>query len=132
MKYVRCEGHCKYPAYDKEEVDNLFENVYKKGDFAVLTGQIVMTNNLGTKEVDYPEGFTQANCVVLSFGQSRNGGTGNICFGYGIRTVDYVRGSVTRNVSLKSSSIEITVTNAVDENTTEYTYDYKIVLMKMA
>lgn len=33
MKYVRCEGHCKYPAYDKEEVDNLLSNKIDKGDF---------------------------------------------------------------------------------------------------
>ncbi len=26
MKYVRCDSHCKFPAYDKEEIDNLFYN----------------------------------------------------------------------------------------------------------
>jgi hypothetical protein len=130
MKYVRCDSHCKYPAYDKEEIDNLF---YKKNDFAVLTGQIVMTNNTGTIEVNYPEGFTRGNCVVLSYGLSRESGsgtTGNVSFGYGINTVDFVRGSLTRNVSLKDSNIEISVFNPVSENTTEYTYNYKVVLMK--
>jgi hypothetical protein len=27
MKYVRCDSHCKFPAYDKEEVDNLIKEV---------------------------------------------------------------------------------------------------------
>lgn len=26
MKYVRCDSHCKYPAYDKEEMDNLLKD----------------------------------------------------------------------------------------------------------
>lgn len=32
-KYVRCNSHCKYPAYDKEEVDNLLEG---KSDVAEI------------------------------------------------------------------------------------------------
>lgn len=152
MKYVRCEGHCKYPAYDKEEIDNLFykktemdttlnqmhndlvkpNEVYFKGDFAVLTGQVTMTSGAGSTTTNYPEGFTRDNSVVISFGQENNDTKNSVNFGYGIRSTDYTKGSITRNVSLKDSEIEISVYNAVSEGSGDKTYNYKIVLMKIA
>ena len=27
MKNVRCDSHCKYPAYDKEEIDDLMKEI---------------------------------------------------------------------------------------------------------
>lgn len=69
-KYVRCAGHCKYPAYDKEETDNLFR---KKSDFAVIEGALtewVFAEGYETTScalsVNYPEGFSWDNCVVVS------------------------------------------------------------------
>lgn len=150
MKYVRCDSHCKYPAYDQEEIDNLFYNktqmnatlskmhndlvkpdeVYLKDEYAVLTGEIVMTSGTGSATVDYPTGFTQDNCVVLSYGQRV--GTGSVYFGYGIKSTDYMSGSLTRNVALTSSNIVINVYNPASEGNGDKTYTYKIVLMKIA
>lgn len=145
MKYVRCDSHCKYPAYDKEEINSIVasigesldlmatkRSVYVKDDYAVLTGQVVMKSGTGSTTVNYPESFTQDNCVVLSFGQSREGGTAGINFGYGIRSTDYLKGSLTRNVALTSSNIEISVANGTSEGNGDQTYNYKIVLMKIA
>ena len=78
MKYVRCDGHCKYPAYDKEEIDNLLKDkansvdVYTKTNVAVVdTTTTIRTseNNgaySGTIMKNMPEGFTPDNCVVIS------------------------------------------------------------------
>ena len=37
MKYVRCDSHCKFPAYDKEEVDNLLNDKANKTDVYTKT-----------------------------------------------------------------------------------------------
>lgn len=37
-----------------------------KGDFAVITGNITLTNGQGNVELDYPSGFSKDNCVVIS------------------------------------------------------------------
>lgn len=139
MKYVRCDSHCKYPAYDKEEVDNLLKDkannvdVYKKGDFAILTGEITLADGIGSITTDYPEGFTQDNCFVLSHGQSKKAETlESINFGYGKRPIDYTRGSITRNVALKSDNIEISIANSYLEDEGNLTYNYKILLMKIS
>lgn len=79
-KYVRCNSHCKYPAYDKEEIDNLF---YKKTEvdskvteinekYAVVdvttTVRDSASNGVYTGSIlkRMPEGFTPTNSVVIS------------------------------------------------------------------
>ena len=56
-KYVRCNSHCKYPAYDKEEVDNLLkektdiadmEAMDNKKQNIVLSGTEDPASDLGT------------------------------------------------------------------------------------
>lgn len=39
-KYVRCNSHCKYPAYDKEEVDALLDDKYSKEETNALLQNI--------------------------------------------------------------------------------------------
>lgn len=155
MKYVRCDSHCKFPAYDKEEVDSLLSDkanktdvytkteadtkhnelikkVYVKDDYAVLTGTITMASGTGSTTVNYPTGFTKNNCVVISYGQENADTKNSYNFGYGIKSTDYTRGSMTRNVSLKDSNIEISIYNPVVDGEGNKTYNYKIVLMKIA
>lgn len=40
-KYVRCESHCKYPAYDKEEVDALLKQKVDVTAYAKLTKEYI-------------------------------------------------------------------------------------------
>jgi hypothetical protein len=95
-KYVRCNSHCKYPAYDKEEVDALLSekananNIYEKGNFVVLEHTIP----IGTLEeseimkdswsiplsvencsIKLPDGFTPDNTMILSAMWKENDGT---------------------------------------------------------
>lgn len=65
-----CNNKCKHEIYTKEETYSK-EEVYSKGDFAVLTGIIpgLSYNDKTYKQntvVNFPEGFTKNNCVVVS------------------------------------------------------------------
>lgn len=58
-KYVRCNSHCKYPAYDKEEVDTLLKekantsNVYTKNEMDILLENKASASNTYNKtEID--------------------------------------------------------------------------------
>lgn len=79
-KYVRCNSHCKYPAYDKEEIDNLF---YKKTEvdskiteinekYAVFNYTTTVRESASNGVYNapimtiMPEGFTPTNSVVIS------------------------------------------------------------------
>ena len=71
QKYVRCDSHCKYPAYSKDEVDALVEEKLEtkteKNDFALIKQTITTdADGRGSVMVDFPEGFTKNNCMVLS------------------------------------------------------------------
>lgn len=55
-KYVRCDGHCKYPAYDKEDINEMMSDIYKKEEVdnkmttkqnTVLSGTTEPDNSLG-------------------------------------------------------------------------------------
>ena len=47
MKYVRCDSHCKYPAYDKEEIDNLLSNLFPVGAIYTTSTNKNPSSNLG-------------------------------------------------------------------------------------
>lgn len=69
--FVRCGSHCKHPAYTKEQVNALLADELKskkeKSDFALIEETItVSTDGNGIVTVDFPEGFTKDNCIVLS------------------------------------------------------------------
>ena len=78
MKYVRCDSHCKFPAYDKEEVDNLLkdkinnEEVIKKNDIAVIDIEVTFRTSASNGVyyapilVGMPEGFTSENSIIVS------------------------------------------------------------------
>lgn len=52
MKYVRCDSHCKFPAYDKEEIDAMMVNLCNKEE---VENKLITKQNLilcGTTEPD--------------------------------------------------------------------------------
>jgi hypothetical protein len=98
-KYVRCNSHCKYPAYDKEEVDALLSekananNIYEKGNFVVLEhtipiggleenpnmeGSWSIPMSVNNCSIKLPDGFTPDNTMILSaMWKEKDGTTGN-------------------------------------------------------
>ena len=123
---------CKYDVYTKERTDELFK---VKGDFAVVTGEITMENATGKVIVNYPDGFNKDNTVVISYGQTginSGGPLDAINFGFGVHSLDYMSGSLPRNVALTSTNIEISIRNPLDDTAGSRTYNYKIVLMKIS
>ena len=140
-KYVRCNSHCKYPAYDKEEIDNLF---YKKTDtdaklneisnkFAVVdvTTTIRETASNGSYSGSImkamPEGFTATNCVVISkmFGIDTPNSADTLTDSITVSFVSYESEGVTYN-NINGSI------NTTDSTKAGQTYKVRIVLMKIA
>lgn len=114
-KYVRCESHCKYPAYSSDEVDALF---YKKDNLAVLTG-----NTSEGLTLEYPEGFNKDNCVVVSYMFRMNS-----WWFTPEDVIDFENQKVTKKISVQLSSNINIFTDYVGEGEE---YGYKIVLMKV-
>ena len=55
-------------------------NVYLKGDFAILTGKMNISNEGGYIYFNYPPGFDDTNCVVISTGISIGSNSTDYCF----------------------------------------------------
>jgi hypothetical protein len=133
------DSKCTYDVYTKEKIDELLveanarlDNVYVKDNFAVLEGNyegvvFAEPTNGALKMVDYPEGFTVNNTVIISkllnnatsFGDYYNDG------------FDYRDGTIEQyfHVQLEPDRIRIepmTSTPTVDWSD----YSYKIVLLK--
>lgn len=88
----------------------------------VLTGTASISGTMSTQvSVDYPDGFTKDNCIVIGR-MTNNVGTSNSSIGY------VTGGAVNPIVSLAANSINIRY--SFGEATTG-TYDYKIALMKV-
>lgn len=70
--YVYCNSHCKHPAYTKEQVDALVkektDEVLAKTNFVTINETLVISDGTSNTsvELDFPEGFTRSNCVVVS------------------------------------------------------------------
>lgn len=93
-----------------------------KDDFALLTGTITASDGLTAQvQIDYPTGFTNSNCVVIS----------QMIYGIGSSTFTsgYVGTNTTQPmVSLGSSKITIRISSSESITTN---HDYKVVLMKI-
>lgn len=147
------KNKCKEEVYTKDEIDKSLEAISNdvikcklKGDFAVLTGNMTLEANTGDNAsegictdtelvIDYPEGFSADNCVVLSAGRK---GTSN-CYSYGwnntVDSVSMVLGLEPFAVSLYgetsndfSNKIRLMAGNLA---TNSKTISYKVVLMKV-
>lgn len=61
--------------YTEIEVDNKLSTYRLKGDFAIAEGTILIQKGqtMGSGSMEYPYGFTDSNCVVVSLMQSSTG-----------------------------------------------------------
>lgn len=90
--------------------------------FGVVTGNVTLENGAGLARVDYPEGFTKDNCVVISAG-CQYASTGVIGFGF-------VQSTFGTGATLSGNKIAF-VANSIDEIGPSGTYPFKVVLMKI-
>lgn len=148
LKYVFDKFGCKHEAYDKKDIDskietinnniktnntnitNLQNNVYTKDNYAVITGNVSMTDGEGTTNVNYPSGFNKDNCIILSMNIGMSTNT-EINYSYGIipSLSGTATGATSHRASLGNSNIGIAVKNYTDGG--NYTFRFKIVLMKI-
>lgn len=111
-------------------------------DFVVLRGTITVPGRTGDDNsyagvsIDFPDGFNKDNCVVVSFGLNNYGE--NRGYGYGDLSVNDAR-SWTRNSFPSCVLLGFPVNGVMKINitieqymTTEKTYEYQLVLMKIS
>lgn len=118
----------------ESDVSDLTNNVYVKGDYAVLTGSITMTDGEApVVTISYPNGFTKDNTFVLSCLLQRDIGTDGTSYSEGIipDISGLVTGAIYRRVSLFTTGIAIDIKSFVDGQGSG-TYDYKILLLKVS
>lgn len=120
--YGFCESKCKH-------------EVYTKDDFTILRGAIDVKAESGAiasgvVEIEYPEGFTVDNTVVLSIG-ARSGDNPNFIYqpACGTHALAKVHGYFDGFVTLTSDSINVTVFNP--SSTINLELQFKLVIMKV-
>lgn len=91
-----------------------------KGDIAVVTGTISLTNGTGSTNLNYPTGFDSTNCVAVSVGLT-------IVTPYSYFSYD----NMVFSARLTTSNIVVTCT-AVDNVGSTATKNVKVVLMKVS
>lgn len=119
----------------------------KQANIAVITGQMTVNANsasgiqnntvgLTNTSINYPQGYTWKNCVVIATGlinqlyESDKGYAYGDTFSSNTFTQGQLSGAVTRSVDLQPEKILLTIGNF--NNNTSYVYKYKIVLMKIS
>lgn len=93
--------------------------------FAVITGTITINNGNGIVSVDYPTGFSQQNCVPISYGF--NYVTDGTWLGFGV-----ISGTFSTGVRLAPTKVTFMVNKLIDGGATSFTTEYKLVLMKIS
>jgi hypothetical protein len=115
-----------------EWVRNIDESdVYVKGNYAVLTGSITLSDGAGSRTHAYPTDFTANNCVVISvnIGQTSNE---EIPYSCGILpdVAGWATGAIYHRVSLRTDDVVVGIDNGSKSGTNKY--NYKVVLMKIS
>lgn len=133
-KYGYSNSKCKYEVYDKNEIENFFNS-----KFSIISGSMTLEANTISeqdkwtqtqKEINYPTGFTENNCVVVSFGLETVTGK-KLSYGYSVgvpNTLILLSGAYPRTVNLQSDKIVLKVGNFATDSKV---VNYKIVLMKI-
>ena len=93
--------------------------------FAVITGTITINNGNGIVSVDYPTGFSQQNCVPVSYGF--NYVTDGTWLGFGV-----ISGIYSTGVRLTSTKVTFMVNTLLSGGGKSFTSNYKLVLMKIS
>ncbi len=97
-------------------------------NIAVLTGTLTAQGSSnGGKDIAYPNGFNQGNCIVISLGIKTNVKGFNFVGNYKDSS-DLLYTGYDRRINLEEEKISLVVKNP---NTESKTIDYKIVLMKI-
>lgn len=105
--------------------------IINSGDYAVLTGSFeVAISSSGTKEFDYPSGYTVDNCVAVSFGIKVIENKGYNYEGIYTDSGDALDNSYRRRLNLNSNKVKMVVYNPNSEQA--MTVNYKLVLMKIS
>lgn len=121
-----------------------FEEVYTKGDFAIITGQMTLEANTSeqieanipkqsTLNIDFPDGFNKDNCVCVAIGMKVVESKG-YCYGIGgTETVNSISGGLYRSVIIGSGEDYSKITlHAWQMAKIQKTGYYKLVLMKVS
>lgn len=117
--------------------------VTTQSNISVLTGSITGTGTSSlTKDISFPSGFNNTNCVVIS-AMFQNSLTQNNTWATGTTndSSSYVRGSLAGGVYINNSGVHIDLKNillldgsypTIPDFGTNVTFNYKIVLMKVS
>lgn len=97
--------------------------VIYKDNFAVITGTISLSNGHGSTSVDYPDGFTRTNCIVISVGMDIVGTDIFSYFGTTISNSIYEARLGPNNIIVGTTSVD----NLGSSNIKQF----KLVLMKI-
>lgn len=117
----------------------LGSKVVYKDNFAILTGTITGDGTESpSKTINYPEGFTKSNCVVLSSNLQRSSTTSK-AYGSVYDSSSYVAGAIPTKIALTDSNISLEIRNIllsnnsvnISELSSSVSYTYTIVLMKI-
>ena len=113
-------------AADSDKLGGKEASQYVTNDrFAVITGTITINNGNGIVSVDYPTGFSQQNCVPISYGF--NYVTDGTWLGFGV-----ISGTFSTGVRLAPTKVTFMVNKLIDGGATSFTTEYKLVLMKIS
>ena len=112
-----------------------------KDDYAVITGSLTAegSSNPGQsyqqsiKQIPYPTGYNNTNCVCVSFGTTRNSKENQYKYdgseGIASSSSSLVSGNIPKGLYLNSDNIVVHAYNIAESSLTIY---YKIVLMKIS
>lgn len=105
------------------------KSVLYKDNYVTITGSITVSGSSSeNKDIDYPNGFNEENCVPVAFGIKLIEKNGFNYYGNHVNSTSGLMNAYTRYMNLLSDKIRINVTNS---NDSEKTFTYKIVLMKV-
>ena len=106
--------------YTKSEIDTKLSDYKLKSDYIELTGEISLTDGVGSLTRNYPTGFSASNCVPVAMALKV---ANTYSFGY-------PASSYVLNVKLYDNNIGFNVSPLITVSGSA-SYDYKIILMKV-
>lgn len=112
-----------YERHIGEEVGS-WVKIINSGDFAVLSGNITLESTGGSVTINYPNGFTKDNCVVIASGITYNSG--------GWRAFGTVQAAVSTGARLNLQGITVGCYPLQGSGGPTGTFNYKLVLMKIS
>ena len=125
--------------HDYAEADHIHTQYQLKSDVAVVNGRVTVDNSdLIDVTVPLPDGFTSENACIIST-EMHNTNNTNGTYGYGstFDSQSYIRGCLPYTVSISNTDIKlraknIQLTPEVSVAPITATYEYRIVLLKIA